>query len=479
MTDPFANSGGEIDLSGGAVSLVPNDPSGRCRVDGSAFYCAQLGRMRAMEAGVLAPVESFRTLRFKDQEGREAARSNPAEIDGGWNAAGDDASGWLYTRRTYDWKGQPRIITNTDGTQTIASYEGCGCAGGEVVTLTDEVGRQRKVYSDALGRQWKTETLDWDGNVYSTATNTFDALDRVMFARRYQGTDRSGVYQEAAMTYDGYGRFKTRKAPAESSASEYEYNADDTLYRVKDARGVYATYSYNDNRHLLTGVAYTVPSGVSPSIDPAPPVGFEYDAVGNRTLMTDGLGKVEYGYDALSRMMWEKRTFAPLNNAAYTINYDYNLTGELKSVTDPFGARVEYNYDQTGQVTGVTGQNFAGVQSYASAITYRAWGAVKGMAYGDTRLLSMAYDSRLRVKLNNAHSGALERAKLKPFRPYDCRHTFATRAAEAGVDLVTLAALLGHSRVQVVMRYAHPTGEHQFNAMKKMEAYRQRRANRK
>jgi hypothetical protein len=37
---------------------------------------------------------------------------------------------------------------------------------------------------------------------------------------------------------------------------------------------------------------------------------------------------------------------------------------------------------------------------------------------------------------------------------------------------VTLAALLGHSRIQMVMRYAHPTEEHQFNAMKKMEAYR-------
>ena len=75
------------------------------------------------------------------------------------------------------------------------------------------------------------------------------------------------------------------------------------------------------------------------------------------------------------------------------------------------------------------------------------------------------------VKLNNAHKGAIARAKLKPFRLYDCRHTFATRAAEAGVDLVTLAAMLGHSRVQMVMRYAHPTKEHQFNAMKKIEAY--------
>lgn len=76
------------------------------------------------------------------------------------------------------------------------------------------------------------------------------------------------------------------------------------------------------------------------------------------------------------------------------------------------------------------------------------------------------------VKLNNAHTGTVKRAGVNPFRLYDLRHTFATRAAEAGIDLVTLAAMLGHSRIQMVLRYAHPSEEHQFSAMKKMEAYR-------
>ncbi|MDT7543616.1 MAG: hypothetical protein QOE33_3520 [Acidobacteriota bacterium] len=76
------------------------------------------------------------------------------------------------------------------------------------------------------------------------------------------------------------------------------------------------------------------------------------------------------------------------------------------------------------------------------------------------------------VKLNNAHRGAIKRAGVEPFRLYDLRHTFATRAAEAGVDIMTLAALLGHSRIQMVMRYAHPSEQHQFEAIKRMETNR-------
>ena len=73
--------------------------------------------------------------------------------------------------------------------------------------------------------------------------------------------------------------------------------------------------------------------------------------------------------------------------------------------------------------------------------------------------------------LNNAHYGTRKRAGIKNFRLYDLRHTFASRMAMAGVDLVTLAALLGHSRVQMVMRYAHPVEEHKIDAIKKLENY--------
>ena len=80
------------------------------------------------------------------------------------------------------------------------------------------------------------------------------------------------------------------------------------------------------------------------------------------------------------------------------------------------------------------------------------------------------------VKVNNAHNGAVVRSRVPHFRLYDCRHRFATRAAIAGVDLVTLAAVLGHSNLTMVLRYAHPTEEHQFEAIRKVAEYSARKA---
>lgn len=80
------------------------------------------------------------------------------------------------------------------------------------------------------------------------------------------------------------------------------------------------------------------------------------------------------------------------------------------------------------------------------------------------------------LKVNNAHYSALERSKVPEFRLYDLRHTWASRMAMAGVDIVTLAALLGHSKLAMVTRYVHPSEAHQFEALKKLQAFMGRKA---
>lgn len=51
------------------------------------------------------------------------------------------------------------------------------------------------------------------------------------------------------------------------------------------------------------------------------------------------------------------------------------------------------------------------------------------------------------------------------FVPYDFRHTFAKRAAEAGMPIATLAAILGHADLRSVMKYVHVRQEAQDRAM--------------
>ena len=75
--------------------------------------------------------------------------------------------------------------------------------------------------------------------------------------------------------------------------------------------------------------------------------------------------------------------------------------------------------------------------------------------------------------VRKAHDGAVRRAKVKPaFRLYDLRHTYASRAVMAGVDLPTLGALLGHTTIQMTMRYVHPAEEHKKEAARRFENFK-------
>lgn len=57
------------------------------------------------------------------------------------------------------------------------------------------------------------------------------------------------------------------------------------------------------------------------------------------------------------------------------------------------------------------------------------------------------------------------RAGVQNVSPHTLRHTFATRAVEKGVDLATLSAMLGHSRLETTGRYLHPTAERMREAV--------------
>jgi len=69
--------------------------------------------------------------------------------------------------------------------------------------------------------------------------------------------------------------------------------------------------------------------------------------------------------------------------------------------------------------------------------------------------------------IRTAFKNSCKRAGIKNLRFHDLRHTFATRLVLAGVDLATVSKLLGHSSIQMTMRYAHPTPEALKSAVSK------------
>lgn len=377
------------------------------------------GRVVSAATGHPYSQGGYRAQHFTfDVMGRMSSQTNPGEIDGWWTPAGEDAGGWQVTTQTYDWNGRPRVTTNPGPTTRTVTYEGCGCAGSQIVTTTDEVGRKRRATYDVLGRVWKSEVLNTDGSVYRTVTNTYNALDQLTQIADHAA---GGATQITTMTYDGHGRLLTRKYPHESAPMTFTYKRDDRPETVTDGRGVTNSYTFN-TRHLLTGVTY----GTATGVEATPNVSYEYDEAGNRTRMVEaGQGQTDYSYDTLSRLKTETRQFAGLGlpNSSYSLNYEYNLAGQLKELKDHTSAITYYNYDSEGRAHSVTagGSTYGGVTTYASAVKYRAWGALKSLTYGNNMWLSTEYDSRMRMSrfhVGGVNSPYSSTAMLSDFR-YD------------------------------------------------------------
>jgi integrase len=66
---------------------------------------------------------------------------------------------------------------------------------------------------------------------------------------------------------------------------------------------------------------------------------------------------------------------------------------------------------------------------------------------------------------------AIEEAGLQDFTWYCLRHTFASRLAMAGVDLLTIRDLMGHKTIQMTTRYAHLAPAHNQAAVDRLVSF--------
>ena len=57
--------------------------------------------------------------------------------------------------------------------------------------------------------------------------------------------------------------------------------------------------------------------------------------------------------------------------------------------------------------------------------------------------------------MKDAFERAVKKSGLDGLRFHDLRHTFATRLVQAGVDVLAVQKMMGHSSLSMTVRYAH------------------------
>jgi len=86
--------------------------------------------------------------------------------------------------------------------------------------------------------------------------------------------------------------------------------------------------------------------------------------------------------------------------------------------------------------------------------TLTAWHERQGKPAADT-LVFPGHDGERMTRIDTAWGTLMTTAALKNFRLHDCRHHFASKLVQAGVDLYTVKELLGHSEVAMTEKYSH------------------------
>jgi RHS repeat-associated protein len=278
-----------------------------------------------------------------DGLGREYKVSNPYTT-----------SAQYWTQSNFDALGRQLKITLPGSSQITYSYVGPS------VTTTDAAGHQRKMQMDGLGRlAIAFEPDPTNGNSLTLQTSySYSVLDQL-------GSLTQGS-QTRSWSYDGMARLTSQTLP-ESGTASFQYNSYNLMSQRTDARGVITTYSYDTlNRPYQT--SYNVgTTGVSAT----PTVTYSYGTNasqynnGRLLTLTDGLGTTTNTYDNLARVTQVQHV---INGTTYNIGYQYNLAGEVASLTYPSNRVVQKSYDAVGRLSSLS----SGTTTYANSFSYNS-----------------------------------------------------------------------------------------------------------
>ncbi|HEX6701714.1 MAG TPA: DUF6531 domain-containing protein [Gaiellaceae bacterium] len=308
-------------------------------------------------ASVTTPL-SEKTTYFSDQNGNLAKQVEPRGNVQGANP--DDYA------RTFTYDAAGRVVTETDplGNVTSYSYDKVGNRTG----VTDAASHTTSYEYDAENRLTKVTAPDGGMTQY-----TYDGAGNLL--TRVDAKNHTTTY-----TYDNANRQTSVTSPTGQQWT-FAYDANGNQTSMVDANGN-STQTAGDGTTTtgydavgrVTSIAYS---------DSTPGVSFTYDAVGNRTQMTDGSGAQTYTYDAANRL-------AGVTRGANVFTYAYDLAGNLTSRTYPDGTATTYGYDNDERMRSATSGGQTTAYSYDAASNLVQTTLPSGNGYVETRTYDRA-----------------------------------------------------------------------------------------
>ena len=307
----------------------------------------------------------------------------------------------VWTTMGYDRLGRTNSVQSPDDSEVSSEYEG------NVTTVTDQTGRQRRSVVNALGQLVRVDEpnnqkdLGAVNNPTQSTSYTYNASGDVV--RVTQGQ------QSRYFLYDSAGRLIRVRQPEQgtnasldfndpitgnvhwSAASTYDGNGN-TL-TTTDAKGVTVTHTYDDlNRRRTSSYSDTTPA-VTYTYE-TPDIGF---SKGRLTKVSSSISTTEYtSFDAAGRVLAHKQT---TGGQVYTTGYAYNLSGGLTEETYPSGRVVKSTYNNDDRLTEVSSKSAAqsAFHVYADSFAYTAAEAVYQLRLGNGKWESTQFNSRLQI----------------------------------------------------------------------------------
>ena len=308
-----------------------------------------------------------------------------------------DASGTLKRTlsRVYNQLGQLKTQATAASDPTDFAYD----ANGNATTVTDALATATQSEYDPLNRL--SRTLQDVAGIKADAKFEYDALDNLT-----KVTDPKGL--DTRYDYNGFGDLVKLTSP-DTGVTSYTYDSAGNRATQTDARGNTTAYSY-DALNRLTKVTYPTTSlNVTYTYDATQTAcaSGETFSIGRLTKMQDGGASTQYCYNRFGDLVRKVQTS---NGTALVLRYDYTIGGQLRRMTYPDGAVVDYVRNAQGQTTqvGVTAAGGSRQVLLGNAIYY-PFGPAAGWTYGNGRTLARRYDLDYRPQaIQDTRPGGLD-----------------------------------------------------------------------